>query len=301
MHLKVTVRIDRISVLTGLHKVSKSNRDEEPSDEITIVIACGTGQQSLKWLALVATSRHSQTFPEYSRRFLLPISVTKLKSPTDICFSPSDKICSHFGDSDDALVLLSNGYTLNDCGRPIVSRWAILAFDLSEKQSCRRLQAAEIEKRLSWEREIAQQQEKRHEREARIMQKAAIMRTTLRSKLDVDSAVVVAFSEDWDIMNQIKGFIDICCGPIARHEVEAALLPLFPALNELYKTYSASTGVGTSDLELSEFAAFVYDCAVFKLEAHTAEVISAIFRSSCGSKSQTVMQRPHFLTRFVYQ
>lgn len=194
---------------------------------------------TLKWLSLAAAARFAQqgAFSHVHNQPLSPIEIFKGHGISkDASFlHPMSALKTYFKEKDKVTVLLATETKLGEFGKPERSNWAILAFDVSESQRQRRadveLEIFELER--DRDRRLSLTRQSKHE--AKIYSMASEMRETIKSKLDDEDALSSAFYEDWIVLNRLKAFVDICGGPVQRHEVEGILRINYPSLCELFK------------------------------------------------------------------
>ena len=94
---------------------------------------------------------------------LTPTPILTLALALDcVFFHPDDDICDHLGDGERVTVRLGKRLGVNEVGRPEFSRWATIAFSVSDTQQEAR------EAALKEEYEIAAERQKRLDEEDRL-------------------------------------------------------------------------------------------------------------------------------------
>lgn len=288
-----------------------------PISEISI--PCGAGNQSIKWLALAAVNRMSAS--NSPRQLpgglfsLAPTDVTKGAPFEDVdaeaatlFIHPMDSISKHFRDEDFVTVWMTTAVLISRAGRPLASRWSIIAFDISEGQRQRRNEAIEEVERLAAERENAITFAREAERNFTIASKAKQMRSVLRSKELNDETFEKSLKKDWLAILQLRNFVMLCKGPEALYDVQQQIKLNYAVASELYKSCSSSTSGLTRDgldnsaqssIEQTEFTSFLFDSRIFDVRC-SMEVSSQLFKT-CLSPQERVpsLQMPGFLFSLV--
>ena len=100
-------------------------------------VPCGEGEQSMRWLGVVAAQRYSLMLPQgrtrlreqaHSKRgFYLPHNVSS-RMDGDIVHPPHARINEILQDGAEVTVTLQNEVDVDELGAPVVSEWAAEAF-----------------------------------------------------------------------------------------------------------------------------------------------------------------------------
>lgn len=264
-----------------------------------IVISCGNGQQTLKWLALTAAARYNA----HSNTRYIPTSLADNCSSKSILFlHPMDIIIDHFEHMDVVQIELAEVVHIGEHGAPALSRWATVAFSLSESQGRARVAALEEERKICEDREKAIDDHRRAIRKREAESKAFHMREIMREKLHDEREISHAMAEDWASMQRNSNFGELCRNPAHQRDLKIALRANYVALSELFKFYAASSGgVGTSnEMEMAEYSSFVIEASIFKPAPYVSDVMHELFNYSLRGENTKNMDRASFLVSTIF-
>ena len=279
--------------------------------EVGFKISCGEGIKSLKWLGLTAAAQYAARAPHGTRRHreaptISGSSVSYI--PTDIftdeCdfFDPNDLIADRFQDGDQVHIRLGRSMAVNEEGQPQYTRWATIAFAVSETQSSRREAAIAEQREIQARRERKILEEQRAIKAREHAEKAIRMRVVMASKLSDASQINASMTEDWSVMIQNGTFDKYVRSPSEQHTTRDVLKKHYFSLSEIFKTYAAAgSGMETAhELEYIEFGSFVYDIECFTTK-HSPNVGRHVFEDSIlhGDAKDGVMDRACFFNGLV--
>ena len=260
---------------------------EEQSRLLRIV---GNGENTVKWLALVAAQRFVTDFAPRGRLRcrdrmpVLPLGTRLLPSEIltdeDTFHHPESKLIDEFQENEEIRVILEPKVKeLDEIGEPKRSRWAIIAFTNSEHRQHKKTQALEEVNRLRDEK-IRKNDEaavKKFLEENR--QKATMMRDLISHQLLSQDGLDLAMKREWEWMNR-RGKMDKWCADKEKDRVVMKLKENFISLLELFRYYGAST-TGANDAHLMEFVEFCSFCRDIQLFGNNNDVINHTSLSTC--------------------
>jgi hypothetical protein len=123
-------------------------------------VPCGDGDQSLKWLSLVASQQYSIRRPNGRSRnreesksktgFFLPLSVQSAKG--EELSDPEQRINEVFQDGAEVRIELQEEVEIDAIGAPVLSEWQVKSFAVGEASKLRL--AADVSGLAAWEREV---------------------------------------------------------------------------------------------------------------------------------------------------
>mmetsp|Transcript_5508 Transcript_5508/g.11261 ORF Transcript_5508/g.11261 Transcript_5508/m.11261 type:complete len:543 (-) Transcript_5508:66-1694(-) len=271
-----------------------------------IDLACGSGAKSFKWLGLTTAARFASRAPHGTRRRREASSITAnnvaympLEIVTEDCvfFHPDDDICDHLEDGERVTVRLGKRLGVNEVGRPEFTRWATIAFSVSDTQQEAR------EAALKEEYEIAAERQKRLDEEERLRlakeyaKKAIGMRKVMISKLFDQQAQALAVSDDLRTMARNNTFDSLAKSPAAQHALRDTIKKHYFSLSEIYKNYAAATSsLGTShEMDAVELGQFVHEIELYPNTKALTDTIHIIFEDSCiPATAAEKKANPHF-------
>ena len=240
-----------------------------------IVVPCGDGRKSVKWLGLVAAQRFIMDAAARGktrlrdRRSVAPAATQLIPSGVSTAdepfFHPSALLCDVFEDGAEVAVALEPKVAVGASGRPLRSNWAIVAFSTAPASEPARRAALEDEYRKREARLAKMKRETKEKQELDNYEKGSAMRKMIGPQLlqmeNLDPAVDGAWAE----MNR-QGLMDqFIRNPRDQDKVRRILRDHFLELSELFKFYSAGTQnlADAHQLEFSEFCTFARDVGVF--------------------------------------
>jgi len=285
---------------------------------VELSIPCGEGKQTIKWLVLATSNRLSSI--SCSREVFSPHGGFNGISPTDIfkghpseCLCetlpksfahPMDSISQHFTDGDSLTVHFASKVRINSIGRPMISQWGIVAFDISASQSERRQRAIDEIERNAAELKSLATAARLKEQQNMFATKAKSMRSFLRSKKLDDETLDQNLKEDLLAMHDLKAFVTLCGSSQILYDVQQIVKDNYAAANEIYKTCSASTGSeqnsAQNSIEQAEFSSFLFDSKIFDVRC-SMDVSCSIFKACLSPRETTPsIRRPGFLVAIVF-
>ena len=283
-----------------------------------IVVPCGSGHKTFKWLALTAATRFSASSPHGRLRAreakastdgaarCLPTNLTRGSPDMDKTglpfLHPMDMVADHFKDMDVVTVDLAEAVLVDDTGAPSLTRWATIAFSVSDGQAASRSAALAEEQKISDDRQRENDEMRRAIRKKEADSKATTMREILRDKLHDGAEVAHSMAEDWAAMLRNTHFVDLCRNPALQRNVQMMVKAYYVPLSELFKFYAASSaGVGTSnEMEMAEYSSFLIEAAVFRPAPHISDVMHELFSHSLRGVNVKNMDRPSFLVSTIF-
>lgn len=282
-----------------------------------IVIPCGDGRKTVKWLGLVAAQRfvldaaakgrtrhrdRRSVAPASSQ--LIPSGVSTEEEPF---FHPGGLVCDNFEDGAEVEILLEPkvGVALN--GQPKRSNWAVVAFSVSEATRHLRQAALDEEYRRREARLAKATREIKEKADLDNRQKGSAMRKMIASQLLQVETLEPAVEAAWTEMNKV-GLMDTWVRNARDQDrVKRQLRDHYLALNELFKFYSAGSSGGTDahQMEFPEFCAYARDVGVFGGGGFADHaLLNVCFAEACEITPQQVksshMQLYQFLNAQVW-
>ena len=282
-----------------------------------IVVPCGDGRKSVKWLGLVAAQRFIMDAAARGktrlrdRRSVAPAATQLIPSGVSTAdepfFHPSALLCDVFEDGAEVAVALEPKVAVGASGRPLRSNWAIVAFSTAPASEPARRAALEDEYRKRGARLAKMKRETKEKQELDNYEKGSAMRKMIGPQLlqmeNLDPAVDGAWAE----MNR-QGLMDqFIRNPRDQDKVRRILRDHFLELSELFKFYSAGTQnlADAHQLEFSEFCTFARDVGVFGPGGFADHaLLNVCFAEACEIPPQQVkgghMELYQFLTSLIW-
>jgi hypothetical protein len=282
-----------------------------------IVVPCGDGRKSVKWLGLVAAQRFIMDAAARGktrlrdRRSVAPAATQLIPSGVSTAdepfFHPSALLCDVFEDGAEVAVALEPKVAVGASGRPLRSNWAIVAFSTAPASEPARRAALEDEYRKREARLAKMKRETKEKQELDNYEKGSAMRKMIGPQLlqmeNLDPAVDGAWAE----MNR-QGLMDqFIRNPRDQDKVRRILRDHFLELSELFKFYSAGTQnlADAHQLEFSEFCTFARDVGVFGPGGFADHaLLNVCFAEACEIPPQQVkgghMELYQFLTSLIW-
>ena len=111
-------------------------------EERNVLISCGRGRKTFKWLGMVASQRHSQSIPNGSLRrrdcdMMRAISYRNQQPPENMLLPggeyahPSALIADYVEDGETVTCILSDSLPVTKLSSPVGTQWSTLAFSTS--------------------------------------------------------------------------------------------------------------------------------------------------------------------------
>lgn len=282
-----------------------------------IVVPCGDGRKSVKWLGLVAAQRFIMDAAARGktrlrdRRSVAPAATQLIPSGVSTAdepfFHPAALLCDVFEDGAEVAVALEPKVAVGASGRPLRSNWAVVAFSTAPASEPARRAALEDEYRKREARLAKMKRETKEKQELDNYEKGSAMRKMIVPQLlqmeNLDPAVDGAWAE----MNR-QGLMDqFIRNPRDQDKVRRILRDHFLELSELFKFYSAGTQnlADAHQLEFSEFCAFARDVGVFGPGGFADHaLLNVCFAEACEIPPQQVkgghMELYQFLTSLIW-
>jgi len=174
-----------------------------------IVVPCGDGRKSVKWLGLVAAQRFIMDAAAKGktrlrdRRSVAPAATQLIPSGVSTAdepfFHPSALLCDVFEDGAEVAVALEPKVAVGASGRPLRSNWAIVAFSTAPASEPARRAALEDEYRKREARLAKMKRETKEKQELDNYEKGSAMRKMIGPQLlqmeNLDPAVDGAWAE----------------------------------------------------------------------------------------------------------
>ncbi|KAH8076598.1 hypothetical protein JL721_611 [Aureococcus anophagefferens] len=282
-----------------------------------IVVPCGDGRKSVKWLGLVAAQRFIMDAAARGktrlrdRRSVAPAATQLIPSGVSTAdepfFHPAALLCDVFEDGAEVAVALEPKVAVGASGRPLRSNWAVVAFSTAPASEPARRAALEDEYRKREARLAKMKRETKEKQELDNYEKGSAMRKMIGPQLlqmeNLDPAVDGAWAE----MNR-QGLMDqFIRNPRDQDKVRRILRDHFLELSELFKFYSAGTQnlADAHQLEFSEFCTFARDVGVFGPGGFADHaLLNVCFAEACEIPPQQVksghMELYQFLTSLIW-
>lgn len=240
-------------------------------------VACGTGTQDIKWLALTATTLYGMKVRnDFTRGNLRQREQVNESAGS---YVPSD-VTTEDGTSLDPGLKLSDATTpdmvlrvhlqkslaFGKDGYPLPTPWAVHAF--SSNKQLRNLTQQHIDATQGAEQETKQQDEvARKEAAARIF-----------GAYDDDMAIT--FEQDWNKIDiKISGGATIIAQGTALNDLKATVARYFEELVQLFRDFSGFSAGETTVISFTEFAHFVHRTGIYDVIRDQA-VIKKIFKEA---------------------
>ncbi|KAJ1460363.1 hypothetical protein M885DRAFT_509311 [Pelagophyceae sp. CCMP2097] len=207
-------------------------------------VPCGDGRKTFKWLGLVAAGRYCGEAPRGAARAreapqskaagtaLFPQNVSA--DGVDF-FHPDALVSEELPDGAEVRIDLAARIGVGAAGKPNQSRWATIAFDVSEPRSPHRQRALDNEYDAQEAKRVSQLAHDDAERQKDVNAKAKSMRFIVATQLPDSTQVREALHEDWFAMAAVLDKVvpnrddqRRCKGVLAQH---------FVLLNELYRAF----------------------------------------------------------------
>ena len=282
-----------------------------------ILVPCGDGRKSVKWLGLVAAQRFIMDAAAKGktrlrdRRSVAPAATQLIPSGVSTAdepfFHPSALLCDVFEDGAEVAVALEPKVAVGASGRPLRSNWAIVAFSTAPASEPARRAALEDEYRKREARLAKMKRETKEKQELDNYEKGSAMRKMIGPQLLQTENLDPAVDGAWAEMNR-QGLMDqFVRNPRDQDKVRRILRDHFLELSELFKFYSAGTQnlADAHQLEFSEFCTFARDVGVFGAGGFADHaLLNVCFAEACEIPPQQVkgghMELYQFLTSLIW-
>lgn len=294
----------------------------------TFRVPVGDGQQSFKWLALVAAQRFGSESPkgkvrQRERKFpatnVANTNLVPMLCYTETCdfFHPDALLSDKLEDGAELTVEVAPRVLVRADGSPLKSRWQTIAFAVSPSSASRREQAiaeeddAQHAKQVSLiavEAEVLRVENKR---------KATHVRQLIQAQLPDADAAADSLSEDWFAMNK-NGVLDVFIGdPEEQARIQTVFAVHYVQLDELFKAFAASGAslADARDLDAKEFEDFCKQANLMAVGPHGMSAVASCFAEAGGDFSHghrssqkkkrgagptKDMERPEFLNALLW-
>lgn len=210
------------------------------NEQQNMLISCGRGDKTFKWLGMVASQRYAQSIPNGSLRRRDTDSMRSSSSrtqrlpesmllPDGEYAHPSELLTDYIEDGDTVTCILSNQLPVTKLSSPNGTKWATMAFTASADQS----------------QNFEEKEEEKPPLEELRIQKmnASFMRVVLESQMIDDKKIARALDEVWEIVPRVMPRLSV--------EFSSALKAIcsdyFSMLQSLFAHY-ASVSSGRMDL-----------------------------------------------------
>ncbi|GMI04910.1 hypothetical protein TrVE_jg12133 [Triparma verrucosa] len=278
---------------------------------LTFFVPCGDGEQSLKWLSLVAAQQYELRKPSgrtrnreqanAARGFFLPMNVTSGKGGK--MSNPDAKINEVFTDGAEVVVELQEEVEVDSIGAPVLSDWQQKSFCVGEASQLR-LKSEALRKEEEKKKMLAKMAiENRKKYEMNMIVSSSIDYTMADMGLDTSAY-------DWNAI------VEVIAGSSQKDqdELEEYFHEAYPLLDEIFVHYAGEkkkdSGSETK-LTFAEFSHFLHSVRVYHayrdlqtikdcvLEAKR-RLVAATESKNADDPSEEFMTKEEFFACMIY-
>ncbi|GMI62129.1 hypothetical protein ScalyP_jg9700 [Parmales sp. scaly parma] len=247
---------------------------------LDIAVSVGGGEQSLTWLAMVASQQYELLKPKgrsrvrepsFSKRgFFLPESIMSSKEEI---LDPKTKICDVFSDDASVFIKLQDTVEVNDIGAPVLSEWQQSAFCVGEASRTRLKAEKERKDHL-----------KHHKMEEQQRLKDIDIRKKFETNISIENTQpyeIKGLNHEWATIAEVL----VGTSQKDVNELLEFFPTVFPTLSEIYQFYVGENfKTQNSSMTFAEWSHFLHSSRAYHAYKDTT-VIKKLFSTAIKASS----------------
>ena len=256
------------------------------NEERSLLISCGRGDKTFKWLGMVASQRHAQSIPNGTLRrrdtdMMRASSCHDQQAPENMILPggeyahPSAQIADYIEDGDTVICVLSNSLSVSKLSTPTGTKWSTLAFTTSTDH----------------EHSFEEKEEEGPPLEAlrTLKTNASFMKVILQSQMMDEKQLTASLNKHWESVSKVMPRISLKVS----EELKDICGEYIAMLESLFKHYASS-----GDMDLETFRNVIEESETF-YQKDTEKLSTRVFNNVLKATSENSLHFGSFLAALV--